>query len=136
MEYLAELINLENEWRGIKISGGEYAKAIIVTPESKERKRSEIISFRDRLMKSNLIGEEKERRLREIRENLSYLEESTSESALKRSDDSQLLTGILIGGLVAVLGMYLMDQMKNYVKEGISEGVLNGIYSELQKQQI
>src|SRR3990170_6381977 len=100
MEYLAELINLENEWRGIKISGGEYAKAIIVTPESKERKRSEIISFRDRLMKSNLIGEEKERRLREIRENLSYLEESTSESALKRSDDSQLLTGILIGGLV------------------------------------
>lgn len=136
MEYLTELINLENEWNGIKISGEEHAKAVNESSESKERKRNEIVAYRSKLLSSNLIIEGKERRLKEIAENLNYLDQKNSPKDLQKPDDNQLLTGILLGGLIAVLGMYFMDQVKNYLKDSLSEGVLNGIYSELQKQRI
>ena len=136
MEYLTELINLENEWKKIRMSGEEYAKAINGDFDAKNRKKSEIVAYRSRLMSSNLINEEKERMLREVKENLNYLEEKNPVSNLQKSNDNQLLTGIILGGLITILGMYFIDQMKNHLKEGISESVLNGIYSEMRKQRV
>jgi len=136
MEYLTELINLENEWKKIRISGEEYARTVNENLEVKDRKKNEIITYRNKLMSSNLINEDKERRLKEIKESLNYLEEKNPTNGLQKSNDNQLLTGILLGGLITILGMYFIDQMKNYLKEGLSEGVLDGLYSELQKQRI
>jgi len=132
MEYLTELIALENEWKDIKISGEEYAKTINENPEMRERKKNEILAYQNKLLSSNLITEEKERRLKEIRENLGYLE-NNSNNPVKKSDDSQLLLGVLLGGLVTVFGMYFIDQLKNYLTKNLSEGILNGLYGEKQR---
>lgn len=131
MEYLTELITLEDEWKNIRISGEEYARAINENPEMRERKKNEILAYRSKLLNSNLINEEKERRLKEIRKSLSYLEGNSNNP--KKSSDNQLFLGIFLGGLITIFGMHFIDQLKNYLTENLSEGILNGLYSEKQR---
>jgi hypothetical protein len=135
MGYLEELIDLDREWRELKISGEEYAKALKDVPAEMERKRNDLLSYRKKMMDSNLTCEEKEKRLKEIRDNLGYLEDRTNLSH-EQDGDSKMLTGILIGGLIAFIGMYLLDRMGNYLKESLSEGVSEGIYSGLRQKGI
>lgn len=136
MQYLNELVSLENEWQDIKISGEEYTKATKENPEMRENKRKQISIYREKLLNSNLSGEEKERKLKEMRESLEYLEERNPVAVAQVSDDRQLLTGILLGGLITIFGMYLMDEFKTYLKENLSESIMKGLYSEIQKQRI
>ena len=74
MQYLSELVALENEWHNIGISGEEYIKAVNENPEMIENKKRQLLIYRDKLLSSNLANEDKERRLKEIRKNLGYLE--------------------------------------------------------------
>ena len=116
------------------ISGEEYARAI--TPEMMGNKKKQLLTYRDRLLGSSIAAEEKERRLKDIRENLSYLEERNPRSNTQASGDRQLLKGVLLGGLLTIFGMYFIDQFKNQLKESLSEGIMNGIQSEMKKQRI
>ena len=141
MEYLTELLNLENEWKNIRISGEEYASALNTNHELRNRKKEEILAYRGRIMNSNLIGEEKESKLKEIKDNLNYLDEknpihvSANGPDSKESQDNQLLTGFLIGGLIAIFGMYVVDKVKNYLTEGLSDSILTSVYSELRGKE-
>jgi len=136
MQYLDELVALENEWQDIKISGDEYVRAINENPDLRENKKRQLLSYRDQILSSGIADSEKERKLKDIKDNLGYLEEKTPKNTTQASGDRQLLTGILLGGLITVLGMYFMDSFKDSLKKSLSEGVLDGLYSGMRKQRI
>jgi len=123
MSYLEEIISLENEWEDIRVSGEEYARIINENPERKEKKKKEILTYREKIVNSTLANEEKERRLKEIRENFSYLNSN--------DQDGEFFKGILLGVMFTILGMYGIDRLKNYLKEELSESILKGLYSQL-----
>lgn len=123
MSYLEQIISLENEWEDIKLSGEEYARVMNENPERKQKKKKEILSYREKIVNSGLASEEKERRLKEIRENFGYLNSN--------GQDNEFFKGILFGVLFTVLGIYGIDRLKNYLKEELSENILKGFHSQL-----
>jgi hypothetical protein len=126
MEYLSQLIDLRREWEEIKISGKEYAKVINEDKERRNKKREEILGYREKIIKSRLTAEDKERNLKEIGENLEYLEpnpNSCPQNYLKGLIGNELLAGCAIGVVLTILGMKGAERFKNYLTETLSEDI-------------
>jgi hypothetical protein len=133
MVYQADLIDLDEEWRRISVPDEESFKIFRQIPGEVERKREEIISYGRRLMDSVIARGEKEARMRQVRENLRYLDGGEHEGTVGGS--SQLVEGMLIGGLATFIGMYFMDKLGEYMKGEMSKGMMEGLYSGLEGKE-
>lgn len=124
-----EVIDLINEWNDIKIYGEEHAKVINENHETIKRKREEILAYRDRVINSKLSSEEKEKRLKEIRENLNYLATGNPNN---ESDSLEVIVGIVSSIGTTLVMRFIEYMLKNY-KQKVSDDILNDLYSKLDR---
>jgi hypothetical protein len=130
MIYQDELIRLDTEWRTLMVSGREYSGAL--GDDGVGRKRGEISAYKEKVMRSCICPEDKERILRDIAENSRYLIAAGDSKPLERGDqimgiDSKMMQGILIGGLGGFFGMYALDRIGEHLAMGAKEGVMEGL---------
>jgi hypothetical protein len=129
MVYQEDLVKLDEEWRRVMIAGDESANALIQIPGEIERRKNQLLSYGRKLADSVIGCSEKEARMKQLNENLRYLENKKTAAAAESGN--QLLEGMIIGGLATFIGMYLMDRMGEYMKDEMSKGMIEGLYSEL-----
>jgi hypothetical protein len=124
MDYLLQLIELKKEWEKIKISGKEYAKVINDDYEKKNKKIEEILKYRDKVINSELTSEDKERYLKEISENLEYLNsKSNFQNYLNLLNNNGFLPGLIVGGILVLLLSKGIEWMENYIVENVSRKI-------------
>lgn len=126
IEMQKEKNSLDEEWERIKICGQEHAYVLMENGDTEEKIKT-ILKYREKVLNSQLRERDKEARLKEIRENLSYL------NGNKERDAISYVLAIGVGLLISFLTHLLDFDFKKYVKERVEDKEIKNLTQTYQR---